>query len=517
MIIACLNFYNELPALKASLPTYYDKVDKIIAVDGAYAGYPTNTPYSTDGSVEFLEPLSKVTLVKTKEFWKDQCVKRSEYFSHGAPGDLFFIIDADEFVEEFNLSGFDSDVGQVELRSPLYPQPYTEPRIITWMDGLKYIGRHHYIYSNEDLVASHRTIGPGIDSTIAGIKILHKRGFGKTAEQKRDKKKMRHHQNGIEKIDQSEINKQPVNIAMFTSYDPAGIAWGLCEAINSTTPNTVNYFRQTDNYIGYQEQHNTHKRMELAKECIRSADVIHCHQSLNFADAIAPNPTAIYVIHHHGTLFRKRHKEIYTAAKRRNAIQIVSNLELTQYEKDLHYLENLVPFARYNNMRKNRRENELAKVSPDGVFRIAHSPTSRENKGTRIFLQAVKNLQEKGLSIEAILIEKKSHKEALAMKVNADACFDSFWLGLQVSGLEAACFEQPVLAGDEIVRDKMIELYGACPYTFVTEETLAGKIEKLIVSKKFYAQEQKRVTAHVKQYHDYGPVAKKYLEIILDK
>ena len=63
----------------------------------------------------------------------------------------------------------------------------------------------------------------------------------------------------------------------------------------------------------------------------------------------------------------------------------------------------------------------------------------------------------------------------------------------------------------------MIELYGYCPYTFVTEATLSEQIENLIVYKQFYQSEQERITEHVKQHHDYGPVAKKYLELIDSK
>ena len=129
-------------------------------------------------------------------------------------------------------------------------------------------------------------------------------------------------------------------------------------------------------------------------------------------------------------------------------------------------------------------------ASPNGVLRIAHSPTKRSNKGTTVFLKAIEDLKKKGYQIEAILIEKKSHREALEMKVKADACFDSFWLGMQVSGLESACFEQPVLAGDEFIQDKMVELYGYCPYTFVTEDTLEEQIENLICYDQFYKQEQ---------------------------
>ena len=300
---------------------------------------------------------------------------------------------------------------------------------------------------------------------------------------------------------------------MFTQYDPAGVGWHLKQAINKTTPHLATYFRELDNYIKYPEQFHTIRDRGMALEAIKNSDVIHCHLGFEHADQVGFNEKAKYVIHYHGTKFRQNVKSYQEKAAARSAIQFCSNLELTTYGKNINYLENPVPFDEYNKMSRLdvgfRVERKRGKV-----FRIAHSPTKRSNKGTEVFLKAIENLKKKGYLVEAILIEKRSHKEALAMKVKADACFDSFWLGMQVSGLESACFEQPVLAGDEFIRDKMIEIYGYCPYTFVKEENLAYQIQCLIDYKQYYKSEQERVTAHVKKYHDYGPVAKKYLEII---
>lgn len=316
----------------------------------------------------------------------------------------------------------------------------------------------------------------------------------------------------IRKINKRSIPKlnlgpsKGLRIGMFTWYDPAGVGWHLKQAINKTTPHLATYFRELNNYIKYPEQFHTIRDRALALEVIKKSDVIHCHLGFEYADRVGFNEKAKYSIHYHGTKFRRDAKTYQEKAASRSAIQFCSNLELTNYGKDINYLENPIPFDEYNNMINGR--------APGKVFKIAHSPTKRSNKGTAIFLKAIEALKKKEYQIEAILIEKKSHKEALEMKVKADACFDSFWLGMQMSGLESACFEQPVLAGDELIRDKMIELYGYCPYTFVTEDTLEEQICNLINYKQYYKSEQERVTEHVKKYHDYGPVAKKYLELL---
>lgn len=301
-----------------------------------------------------------------------------------------------------------------------------------------------------------------------------------------------------------------LKIGMFTQYDPAGVGWHLKEAINKTTPHLAIYFRQLDNYIQYPEQFHTIRDRELALEVIKNSDIVHCHLGFEYADQVKFNEQATYTIHYHGTKFRQAATSYQEEAAARSAIQFCSNLELTTYGKDINYLENPIPFEMYNKMSRLDAGFRVERK----IFRIAHSPTKRSNKGTEVFLKAIEALKRKGYRIEVILIEKRSHQEALEMKVKADACFDSFWLGMQVSGLESACFEQPVLAGDELIRDKMIELYGYCPYTFVTEDTLEEQISCLIDYKQYYKSEQARVTEHVKKCHDYGPVAKKYLELI---
>jgi len=507
VIVACLNFFEELPALKESVPTYYDSVDKIIAVDGAYKDWPSEKPYSCDGSLEYLKGLKKVELIETKRFWNNQCKKRSEYFKHGKKGDIFFIIDADEFVEnpeEFR-SFEGADVGQVKIKSPLYRKIYTEPRFFKWRKGLHYKGKHHWVYDNLGLVASHGEVASGIHPIETNVLIDHKRNFSKTQKQHSQKQTYKVSQRKEEKVTQS-ILVEPMNIAMFTSYDPAGVAFNLSEAINTTTPHTCKCFRKTNNYIDYPVQFETAGNQIKAREAIRGADIVHSHLHLAYADVFGINKNAKYAIHYHGTGFRNNPKDMDKVAKSRGVLQIVSNLELMQHADDLHFLENPVPFAKYSQMAKGRKRGK--------IFKIVHSPTSRKVKGTDILLKTIENLKSQKIPVELILIEKTSHKECLKRKVEADLAFDQLHYAMGVSALESACFGQPVIAGDEYVRKASIEKYGYCPYTFATEKTLEETIKKFILNEEFYEEEKKRMVEHVKKYHDYGSVARRYFDIL---
>ena len=150
-------------------------------------------------------------------------------------------------------------------------------------------------------------------------------------------------------------------------------------------------------------------------------------------------------------------------------------------------------------------------------FRIAHSPTRREIKGTGPFLEAVEYLtMHEGLPIEVVLIEGMDHGEALARKATCDATFDSFWLGMQGSGLEAACMSQPVIAGDQQAADEAAALNdGVIPWTFADDKQgLIEVIRKLVTDPEYWVGEALRVHEYVKRVHDYFVVGATYRDVL---
>jgi len=116
------------------------------------------------------------------------------------------------------------------------------------------------------------------------------------------------------------------------------------------------------------------------------------------------------------------------------------------------------------------------------------------------------------------MISGQHHDAALRMKADADLTFDSFWLGIQGSGLEAAAMGQMVVAGDASVK----ELYetsevGHCPYTFAADrKQLTEVIERAVTDPQWRAGEAKRVGKYVERFHSYAAVARRYERIIAD-
>ena len=151
-----------------------------------------------------------------------------------------------------------------------------------------------------------------------------------------------------------------------------------------------------------------------------------------------------------------------------------------------------------------------------GTFRVAHSPTKRAIKGTHTLLVAIEALQRQGVAIEAVLIEDLPHGAALRLKATCHATFDSFWLGMQGSGLEGAAMGQAVIAGDERAANEAAALNdGACPWTFANDEpSLIEALRRLATDGAHYAREAARVGAYVRRVHDYTAVGATYRDIL---
>lgn len=176
-----------------------------------------------------------------------------------------------------------------------------------------------------------------------------------------------------------------------------------------------------------------------------------------------------------------------------------------------HWLPIPMPVEDYQVLRKEeKREGK--------TFRVAHSPTMRRIKGTQEFLRACDYLKmHEGIDIEPVLIEGLEHGKALRLKASCDAAFDSFWLGMQGSGLEAAAMGLPVLAGDPEAQNDLTKLGIPVPWTVANDEQgIRDGLAKLVRDPTFRQAEAARVHAYVRQYHDYPVVGRKYAEILTE-
>lgn len=179
-----------------------------------------------------------------------------------------------------------------------------------------------------------------------------------------------------------------------------------------------------------------------------------------------------------------------------------------------HWLPIPMPVADYQAVRKD----EAPGPRKGRKFRVAHSPTRRSIKGTAEFLRACEYLtMHQGIEVEPVLIEGLEHGAALRLKASCDAVFDSFWLGMQGSGLEGGAMGMPVLAGDPEAQADLLKLGIEVPWTIANDEQgIRDQLARLATDARFYQQEAERVHAYVVAHHDYAVVGAKYATILTE-
>jgi len=302
-----------------------------------------------------------------------------------------------------------------------------------------------------------------------------------------------------------------LTIVQGVGFDPGCAAYRFHSAINETTPHASMFFRWKDSspYTSLR-QFDGERDIDLLRAAIREADVVHCHVNYLAITNSRVRPRGRIVRHYHGSLPTGESMVEQKLDDVQGAIQVGARLSLLAESRRMKWLPIAVPVERYALMRAR------AAVTPHRGFRVAHSPTNRGYKGTEAFLAAVADLRAKGLDIEPVLIEHVTHAESLRLKATCDALFDSFWLGIQGSGLEAGAMGLPVIAGDTNVASLYREHVGGVPYTFAdTSAQLADVLASLATNPAFYAHEATRIHQYVAATHDYAAVAARY-ERILD-
>ena len=316
---------------------------------------------------------------------------------------------------------------------------------------------------------------------------------------------------GTAKVLRRKATPGALRILAGVAYDPGCAAYRFHTALNETTRHTSAFVRWEDrNPHCSLRQYDGYKDVLTVRQLMLEADVVHCHVDyLPIGETkLQPRMDQVLVRHYHGSRPDGRSWVEQDLDDQNGAIQVGARLSHLGQSDRLHWLPIPMPVRRYRAMRGSRWTGE-------GVLRIAHSPTRRSYKGTHDFWHVCENLRARGLPIEPVLIEDKTHAEALAIKATCHAVFDSFWLGLQGSGLEGGAMQMPVIAGDADVRDLHIAHVGACPYTFAGDAAeLAAVIERLALDFAFYEAERDRIAAYVETYHDYAAVGRRYEAIL---
>lgn len=307
-----------------------------------------------------------------------------------------------------------------------------------------------------------------------------------------------------------------LRVLQLTQYDPGSSVYRYHSAAN-TAPGVRSAFVR----YGYSNPH-THLRQWdglLHKPTVEllalTADVIHCHMDYralhhDLAYVLSANQRAAITYHgsvQGGETARRMMDE--DADRRMRAVRFGARPYHARYGVE-HYLPIPMPCRDYA---------ALVQRPTSGPFRVAHSPTVRTLKGTDAFLLAVDALHREGVAIEPVLIEGLEHGAALRLKATCHATFDSFWLGMQGSGLEAAAMGQAVVAGDASAAAEAAALNdGVCPWTFADDEpSLIAVLRRLATDAAYCAEQAATISAYVRRVHDYAAVGLRYRDTLLSE
>lgn len=139
--------YNDIETIERCITSIYDLVDEIVAVDGKYIDFPIGPDYSDDGTLEYLESLDKVKVIRASGL--QEVEKRNVYLEGLKEGDWFLHLDADEeWVGSLEVP--DADMGIIRLRRSQPQHVMNRVRFFRFIEGLHYAKKHYWLFDSED-------------------------------------------------------------------------------------------------------------------------------------------------------------------------------------------------------------------------------------------------------------------------------------------------------------------------------------------------------------------------------
>jgi hypothetical protein len=314
-----------------------------------------------------------------------------------------------------------------------------------------------------------------------------------------------------------------LRIASGCGYDPGSAAFRFHSAINEHTKHAMAFVRWGDNNPHCSlRQYDGVNDLWAVRDAVQRADVLHNHVGYWLLNntGVRQRDDQLLVRHYHGSAKNGRSnlEPLFDKAKR--AVVLGARLQLiaeaASFDLPMEWCPIPMPVARYRAWRDRvRREMQweplVGPATPARPFVVAHTPTNMRIKGTDVFRRVMQTLRDRKVPVASRLIHGVSLREAIARQAASDATFDSFWLGIQGSGLQAAAMEMPVVAGDHDNRVLYEVEFGAVPYTFANDEAaLADQIERLAMDPTYRSTEASRVARYAESVHDYAAVARRY-------
>lgn len=144
----------------------------------------------------------------------------------------------------------------------------------------------------------------------------------------------------------------------------------------------------------------------------------------------------------------------------------------------------------------------------NSVVKVIHTPNHRGFKGTEFLINAVKELQNEGVKVELILLEKKSNSDVLRLLREADIMAEQFIAtAYALSGIEGMATGLPVMSNlDSEVYTRAFRRYSylnECPILSTTPETLKDNLRILITHPELRKELGMAGRKYVEKYHSY--------------
>ncbi len=158
-----------------------------------------------------------------------------------------------------------------------------------------------------------------------------------------------------------------------------------------------------------------------------------------------------------------------------------------------------------NKWTQSRRNN-----SADGdknVVTICHAPNHRGFKGTEFVIEAVRRLQDEGLNVELLLIEKKQNSEVQdALETKTDILVEQVLAtGHGMNAIEGMAAGLPVVSNLEddtyLLPFRRWSYFSECPIVSATPENLVEVLRKLVTRPELRNQLGRAGRQYVEKYH----------------
>lgn len=205
------------------------------------------------------------------------------------------------------------------------------------------------------------------------------------------------------------------------------------------------------------------------------------------------------------------------AAKHQNKIERRVDHWCSRANVVLPGIMGLDGFGRWNLLVASQLHIDLAEWRPsrrqspadglNGTVFVAHAPNHRGFKGTEFVFEAVQKLQEEGLKVELILIERKQNLEVKDILENqTDILLEQLlFTGHALNGLEGLASGLPVICNledDSLLRPfRRWSYFSECPIVSASPETVTDVLRKLVTRPELRHQLGRAGREYAEKYH----------------